>query len=85
MYDNIAHGAGLAALFPSYARYVYKANPERWAKFTSYVFGTDDILEGIKMQEDFYKSIGMPTNIKDLGVKKQEYSMGTNHLVILRS
>ena len=72
MDENIAHGAGLAALFPSYARYVYKANPERWAKFASYVFETDDVLKAIKMQEEFYKSIGMPTNLKSLGIKEED-------------
>ncbi|MBO4623140.1 MAG: iron-containing alcohol dehydrogenase [Bacilli bacterium] len=72
MYENIAHGAGLAALFPSYARYVYKANIERWTKFAKYLFGTEDILKAISMQEEFYKSIGMPTSLIELGVKEED-------------
>ena len=72
MYENIAHGAGLAALFPSYARYVYKANIERWTKFAKYLFGTEDILKAFSMQEEFYKSIGMPTSLIELGVKEED-------------
>ena len=72
MYENIAHGAGLAALFPSYARYVYKANIERWKKFAKYLFDTDDVLKAISMQEEFYKSIGMPTSLIELGVKEED-------------
>ena len=72
MYEDIAHGAGLAALFPSYAKYVYKANEERWKKFSKYLFDTDDVLEAISKQEDFYKSIGMPINLKELGVKEED-------------
>ena len=72
MYENIAHGAGLAALFPSYARYVYKSNIERWTKFSKYLFDTDDVLKAIDMQEEFYKSIGMPITLKELGVKEED-------------
>ena len=72
MYENIAHGAGLAALFCSYARFVYKSNIERWTKFAKYLFNTEDILKAIDMQEEFYKSIKMPTNLKELNVKEED-------------
>ena len=72
MYPEIAHGAGLAALFPSYARYVYKSNIERWAKYSEYIFGTTDILKAISLQEEYYKSLGMPTNLKQLNVKEED-------------
>ena len=72
MYSEIAHGAGLAALFPSYARYVYKSNIERWTKYSEYIFGTTDILKAISLQEEYYKSLGMPTNLKQLNVKEED-------------
>ena len=72
MYPEIAHGAGLAALFPSYARYVYKSNIERWAKYSEHIFGTSDILKAISLQEEYYKSLGMPTNLKQLNVKEED-------------
>ena len=72
MHPKIAHGAGLAALFPSYARYVYKSNIERWEKYSEYIFGTTDILKAISLQEEYYKSLGMPTNLKQLNVKEED-------------
>ena len=38
MFD-VAHGAGLAAVWGSWARYVYKTNPGRFAQFRKKVFG----------------------------------------------
>ena len=37
LYD-VTHGAGLAALWGSWARYVYDANPERFAQFATNIF-----------------------------------------------
>ena len=80
MYPEIAHGAGLAALWCSWARYVYKANISRWLKYAANVWNLDidyehpekTIETAINMQEQYYQSIGMPTNLKMLGVKKED-------------
>ena len=40
MFD-VAHGAGLASVWGSWARYVYKTNPGRFAQFGEKVFGID--------------------------------------------
>lgn len=73
MFD-VAHGAGLAALWCSWARYVYKENVSRFVRFAVNVMGvandfTDPehtALLGIKRMEDFYRTIGMPVSIKEL-------------------
>lgn len=78
MYPEIAHGAGLAALWCSWARYVYPANINRWLQYAHNVWNLDidfehpekTVEEAINKQEQFYSSIGMPTNLKSLGVKK---------------
>ncbi|MBO4881792.1 MAG: iron-containing alcohol dehydrogenase [Firmicutes bacterium] len=75
MFD-VTHGAGLAAIWPSWARYVYKNCMDRFVKFAINVMGVDiggrtdeGICEaGIAAMEDFYRSIGMPTNMKELGI-----------------
>ncbi len=74
MFD-IAHGAGLAAVWSSWARYVYKVKPSRFAKFARDIFDieeTDDekaALAGISAMEDFYHSIGMPASVGEMGIK----------------
>lgn len=75
MFD-VTHGAGLAAIWGSWARYVYDANPERFAQFATNVFGIScdgmdfekTALAGIEATEDFFRSIQMPTNLKELGL-----------------
>lgn len=78
MYPEIAHGAGLAAIWCSWARYVYSANINRWLQYAHNVWNIDidfehperTVEEAINKQEQFYSSIGMPTDLKSLGVKK---------------
>ena len=75
LYD-VAHGAGLAAIWGSWARYVYKNCLPRFKRYAIYVMGvpavgTDEeiALKGIEAMEDFYREIKMPTNLRELGVK----------------
>ena len=72
---DVAHGAGLAALWGSWARFVLDARPARFAQFATHVLGvtagaddTETALKGIKAMEDFYHSIDMPVSLSELGV-----------------
>jgi alcohol dehydrogenase YqhD (iron-dependent ADH family) len=78
MFD-VAHGAGLAAIWDSWARYVYTQKPERFAAFGSAVFGIErtedaeaDALKAIEQVKTFFKSISMPTNFRELGITPTE-------------
>ena len=74
MFD-VTHGAGLAAIWPSWARYVMKDCMPRFVRFAVNVMGvepkeTDEetAIAGIEAMEDFYHSIGMPANFDELGI-----------------
>lgn len=74
MFD-VAHGAGLAAIWATWARYVYKEGKDRFLKFALNVMeipytNNDDttINLGIDKMEAYFKSINMPTSIKELGI-----------------
>ena len=74
MFD-VTHGAGLAAIWPSWARYVYKDCLHRFVKFAKNVMGVtgagseeEIALQGIEAMEKFYHSIGMPINFQELGI-----------------
>ena len=68
------HGAGLAALWPSWARYVMDRHLSRFVQFAVNVMGiTNDFtdprstaLKGIAAIERFFTQIGMPTTIPEL-------------------
>ena len=71
---GVTHGAGLAAIWGSWARYTMKNHLTRFVQFAVNVMGvTNDFthpehtaLLGIEAMEDFYRRIGMPTNIPEL-------------------
>ncbi|MCQ2795313.1 MAG: iron-containing alcohol dehydrogenase [Bacilli bacterium] len=72
LYPEVAHGAGLAALWASWARYTYKYDLKRWQLFAKTVWDTTDVLKAIKKQEDYYHKIGMPISLRELKVKKSD-------------
>lgn len=73
MFD-VSHGAGLASVWGSWARYTREENLPRFARFAHNVMGIDTTgmtdMEaseaGIKAVEAFFNSIGMPTDIHTL-------------------
>ncbi len=73
-YDEVAHGAGLAVLYPAWARYVYKHNIPRFAQFARNVWGVTEADDksaaelGIEKMSEFFKFIGMPSKIRDFGI-----------------
>jgi alcohol dehydrogenase YqhD (iron-dependent ADH family) len=78
MFD-VAHGAGLAAVWGSWASFVYKERPDRFAQLGSEVFGLErsddedlDALRAIDAMKAFFHSIDMPTNFAELGIHPSE-------------
>ena len=72
---DVAHGAGLAAIWASWARFVYKINPERFALLGESLFDLKrqedleaEALETIKRMEDYFKAVKMPISLKELGI-----------------
>ena len=71
---DVTHGAGLAAIWPSWARYVMHENLSRFVRFAVNVMDVPNdftdpegtALKGIEAMERFYHAIGMPVNIKEL-------------------
>ncbi len=77
---DVAHGAGLAVVIPSYMRYQVKHITPLFAQLAERVFGVpydrfnpeNTALEGINRLEAFFKSIGMPTTFAELGAKEDD-------------
>ena len=72
MFD-VAHGAGLSAIWASWARHVLPHRPGRFALFAEKVMGvaraeSDAVtgLRGIEAMEAFFRSLNMPTSLKEL-------------------
>lgn len=78
---DVAHGASLAAVWGSWARYLYQDQAlGRFVQFAKNVWGIsgegkseqETALAGIEKTEEFFKSIGMPVSLSQLGVQPGE-------------
>ena len=76
MYPAIAHGAGLSALWPSWARFVCPSDVGRFAQYAVNVWNLDMDFEhpirtavaGIHATEYYFKSLYIPVSLRELGV-----------------
>lgn len=79
LYD-VAHGAGLAVMFPAWMKYVMRHNVMRFAQFAVRVWGCEmdfqnperTALQGIARYEQFVSSLGMPIRFAELGAKAED-------------
>lgn len=75
IYD-IAHGAGLAIIFPAWMKYVYKHDVNRFAQFANRVFDVEidlkdlegTALKGIEALINFFKEIGLPVTLEEANI-----------------
>lgn len=75
IYD-VPHGAGLAVVFPAWMKYVYKEGVDKFVQFAVRVWNVDmdfedperTALAGIDRLKAFYKSVGLPTSLKELNI-----------------
>ncbi len=76
MFDQVAHGAGLSVLFPAWCRYIYKYAIPRFCQYAVRVWNLDmnyehperTALAGIQVTEEYFRSLGMPTRMGELGI-----------------
>ncbi|MDR1026657.1 MAG: iron-containing alcohol dehydrogenase [Lactobacillus sp.] len=75
---GIAHGAGLAVVFPAWMKYTYEHDVERFARLAKNVWGIENgdkkemALKAIQSFKDFWSSIGMPTTFEQINGKKED-------------
>ena len=74
MYESIAHGAGLAVLWPAWAKYYMQYDVDKFDKYARNVWNSqlsnkeDNALQGIKLTEEFFRYIGMPSRLMEFKV-----------------
>ena len=73
---DLAHGAGLAILFPAWIRYVYRENLPLFVQWAQRVFDVDLamddpdalVLESVQRMEAFFQQMGLPIRLRDAGI-----------------
>ena len=79
-YTDCNHGQGLSVLHPTLYRHIYKEAAGKFSRFAKEVWGisgegkSDEqtAAEGIDALEAFIKEIGMPSTLKEMGIKDKE-------------
>ena len=81
LYD-IAHGAGLAIVFPAWMKYTLpRGGAKKLAQFATRVFGVPEdfgseeeiAAEGIRRLEDFYRSLDMPVRLSEIHIDDRDF------------
>jgi hypothetical protein len=76
MFPHVAHGAGLAVVFPAWCRYVYQKNLPAFCRYANRVWDIPmdesnpekNALAGIEATEKFFREIGMPLTLRECGI-----------------
>lgn len=72
---DYAHGATLACVWEAWAKYLYMDGIDRFARFAEKVWGVtcedkkQAAEKGIQKTVDYFREIGMPTNLREIGVE----------------
>ena len=91
LYD-IAHGAGLAIIFPAWMKYVLpRGGEKKLCQFATQVLGVPQDLgtpeaiakEGIARLEAFYHSLGLTTTLHENGIGEENFSYMSQHVAQL--
>lgn len=78
---DVAHAAGLSVLFPAWARYIYQHDIRKFIQFANRVWGIEmdhdhpevTALRGIEAMTMYFRTIGMPTTMQELGINPSDY------------
>lgn len=77
-FPHIAHGLGLAILFPAWCKYYYKYDIDKFTTLGERVFDIysgdkeQDALATISAFEEYFARMDLPNKLSDLGVKKED-------------
>lgn len=75
-YDRVSHGAGLAAIFPAWCRYVWREEPARFVRFAQKIWGVNTegmtqeeaVFAGIECCENYFRALGMPVRLSEMEI-----------------
>lgn len=79
--NDVAHGAGLAIIFPAWMKYVYKQDLARFVQYAVRVWNVEQrfcdpeavALEGIARTKAFFASLGLPTSLSEIGIGEEHF------------
>ena len=77
-FPEVAHGLGLAILFPAWCEYYYKYDVDKFALLGERVFDiysgdkTEDARSTIEAFKEYFSRLNLPSKLSEIGVKKED-------------
>lgn len=89
---HVDHGAGLAVVTPAWMKYVSPKHREMFVQFSVNVMGAEGsfrgpdalIREGISRLERFYRELGLPTAMEELGIRPEDFPLMAEQAISVR-
>jgi alcohol dehydrogenase len=74
LHPEIAHGEGLAVIFPVWIEYLGEKQPSRFLRWAHSVWNEDSVSLAVRSFRNKLQSWGMAASLRDLGIKQEELS-----------
>ncbi|MCX7909619.1 MAG: iron-containing alcohol dehydrogenase [Ignavibacteria bacterium] len=72
IHPEVAHGAGLAVVFPAWIKYIHTLNEPQFLRWARNIFGKENVESAVLSLKEKYRSWGAPVSLRDLNISKQE-------------
>ena len=83
LHPNVAHGAGLAVLFPVWIKYMHSYNENTFMRWAKNVWNADNIDSALENMKAKYKTWAAPTTLRELGVDKSELDAIADNIMMV--
>jgi alcohol dehydrogenase YqhD (iron-dependent ADH family) len=72
IHPEVAHGAGLAVIFPAWILYMHHYNPETFKRWAKNIWHCNNVPDAVKKMREKYSLWGAPISLTALGIEKEE-------------
>lgn len=72
LYPEIAHGAGLAIVFPAWINYTRDTNPLQYERFARNIWNCNNLDDALAAMKAKYKSWGAPISLRDINIAEDK-------------
>ncbi len=69
---EVAHGAGLAVVFPAWIKYIHPLNESQFLRWANNIFGKNNVESAVQSLKEKYRFWGAPVSLRELNISKND-------------
>ncbi len=81
LFPKVAHGAGLAVIFPAWILFMHKENPNTFQRWAKNVWRKDSVQDAVKAMREKYQAWGAPVTLTELGASDRDVNRITDKVM----